>query len=183
MSGKETVVIASLAGAGLVLLIVVVMGTSALKHPQSDTSQAWKQDEIEATYVGCQIKEIDKTHTSLTLTYDLKNNSHADYRLADGPDVIILSRLESNGSLSQEEPMRLAYPVFLPAGQHARMAIEITRAFAWPSESDPKYIDKIRDFVRQRLKDASEFVVFDEARHRRLELPGAWQDLLDARER
>jgi hypothetical protein len=175
-------VIASSVGAGLVLLIVVV-GASALKHARSDASKPWKKDEIEATYIGCQIKEIDKTHTSLTLTYDLMNNSDTDYRLADGPDVIILSKLESNGSLSQEEPMRLSYPVFVPAGQHARMAIETTRSFAWPSESDPKYIDKLRDFVRQRLKDASEFVVFDEAEHRRLELPGAWQDLLAMRER
>lgn len=175
-------VIASWAGAGLVLLIVVLVGASALKRPQSDAAKPWKQDEIEATYVGCQLKQIDKTHASLTLTYDLKNDSDTDYRLGDGPEVIILSKLESNGSLSQEKPMRLAYPVFLPAGQHARMAIETTGAFAWPSENDPKYIDKFRDFVRQRLKDASEFVVFDEDQHRQVELPGAWQELLDAKE-
>jgi len=40
--------------------------------------------------------------------------------------------LKSGGSLSQQEPLRLSYPFFLPAKQHARLAIEMTQAFTWP---------------------------------------------------
>jgi hypothetical protein len=163
------------------LIGVVVVG-SVLKRQRGDASKSLRQEQIEATYVGCQFREVDKAHSTLTVTYDLKNNSNLDYRLADGPDLVIMSKLAADGSLSQEEPARLGYPVFLPAGQRARLAIEITRTFAWPAENDPKYVGKLRDFVKQRLKDVGEFVVFDEARHLQIELPGVWQELQDTTE-
>ena len=93
--------------------------------------------------------------------------------------MVILSRLKSDGSYSQEEPIRLAYPVFLPARQHARLAIEITQPFAWPAEGDSGYLDKIRNFVKQRLENVGEFVLFDETNHWQLELPSGWEQLQD----
>jgi hypothetical protein len=177
VSRKNSLVVVISVGAGLLLLIAVAVAGSVLKRPHGDVSKSWKQEQIETTYVGCQFREVDKAHSSLTLTYDLKNNSNLDYRLADGPDVVVMSKLQSNGSLSQEEPMHLSYPVFLPAGQRARLAIEITRNFAWPTENDRAYADKLKDFVKQRLKDVGEFVVFDGVHHLQIELPGAWQEL------
>lgn len=177
MSRRNSLIVVSSAAALLLLLIAVAVAGSVLKRPHGDASKSWKQESIEATYVGCQFREVDKTHSSITVTYDLKNNSNQDYRLTDGPDVVIMSKLQSDGSLSQEEPARLSYPVFVPAGQRARLAIEITRSFAWPSQNDPQYVDKLRDFVKQRLKDVGKFVVFDEARHLQIELPAAWQEL------
>jgi hypothetical protein len=82
--------------------------------------------------------------------------------------------------LSQEEPVRLSYPVFVPARQSARIAVEVTQPFAWPREDDPAYVSKLRDFVKERLANAEEFVVFDEASHCRVELPSAWEELQDA---
>jgi hypothetical protein len=182
VSRKNSIVIASSAGAVLLLLIAVAVGGSVLKRPHRDASRSWEQEQIEAAYVGCQFREVDRAHATLTVTYDLKNNSNLDYRLADGPDVVIMSKLQSDGSLSQEERVHLSYPVFLPAGQRARLAIEITRNFPWPAENDPQYADKLRDFVGQRLKDVGEFVVFDGARHLQIELPGAWQELQNTAE-
>lgn len=183
MSRKNLLVIASLAAAGLIVLITVAVGGSVLKRPRGDASKSWKQESIEATYVGCQFQEVDKTHSSLTVTYDRKNNSNQDYRLADGADVVIMSKLQSDGSLSQEEPAHLGYPVFVPVGQRARLAIEISRNFAWPAENDPEYADKLKDFVKQRLKDVGQFVVFDEAHHLQIELPAAWQELQNTTEK
>lgn len=183
MSRRNSLVIASVAAAVLLLLIAVAVGGSVLGLLRGDTSTSLKQEQIEATYVGCQFRELDKAHSLLTVTYDLKNNSNLDYRLAEGPDVVIMSKLASDGSLSQEEPARLGYPVFLPAGQRARLAIQITRAFAWPAENDPEYADKLKDFVKQRLKDVGEFVVFDAARHLQIELPGVWRELQSTTEK
>lgn len=177
MSRNEKLALSGLSGAALLLLLVFIFARSKPNLPPSDTPKAWRQEGIEATYVGAQLKEVDKTHSSLILSYDLKNNSDGDYRLTDGPDVLIMSRLKSNGSLSQEEPVHLSYPVFLPAGQRARLAIEIARAFAWPAEGDREYDNKLRDFVKERLKNVGEFVVFDGPHHNQLELPGAWQEL------
>jgi hypothetical protein len=182
VSRKNSLVIAFSAAAGLLLLIAVAVAGSVLKHPHGDSSKSWSQEQIEATYVGCQFREVDRTRSALTVTYDLKNNSSLDYRLAEGPDVVVMSKLQSNGSLSQEEPMRLGYPVFLPAGQRARLAIEITRNFAWPAENDPEYADKLKDFVKQRLQGVGEFVVFDRAHHLQIELPGAWQQIQNTTE-
>jgi hypothetical protein len=149
------------------------------KHSPRQEPPAWSQGTIRASYVGSQLKEIDKTRSSLMISYDLENDSDSDYRLTDGPGVIILSRLKSDGSYSQEQPVRLGYPVFVPAKQHARLAIEITQPFTWPAESDPAYLDKMRDFVRRRLEDVGEFVLFDDANHRQLELPSGWAQLQD----
>jgi hypothetical protein len=91
--------------------------------------------------------------------------------------VIILSKLKSDGSYSQEQPVRLAYPVFLPARQHARLAVEITEAFNWPAEQDAGYLEKMRSFVKQRLDNVGEFVLFDQDNHWQLELPSGWEQL------
>jgi hypothetical protein len=182
VSKKNFLVIAFSVAAGLLLLIAVAVGGSVLKSPHRDASESWNPEKIEATYVGCQFREVDRMHSSLTVTYDLKNNSNLDYRLAEGPDLVVMTKLQSNGSLSQEEPARLGYPVFLPAGQRARLAVEITRNFAWPAENDPQYGDKLKDFVKQRLQGVGEFVVFDGAHHLQIELPGAWLEIQNTTE-
>lgn len=143
---------------------------------------AWSQGTINAGYLGSQLREIDKTRASLVISYDLENTTDSDYRLTDGPNVVILSRLKSDGSYSQDQPIRLSYPVFLPARQHARLAVEITEPFDWPSDADSSSIDKLRDFVKQRLQNVGEFVLFDEANHRQLELPSGWDQLAEMSE-
>jgi len=163
--------------AGLVLLIIFMTNAKAFKNWPSETSSSWHPQAIKATYVASQLKETDKTHCTLTLSYDLENNTDSDYRLDDGRELVIQSRLKSDGSLSQQEPIQLSFPVFLPAKRHARLAIEMTERFAWPLEGDPAYIDKLREFVRQRLANVREFVLFDRARRYEVKLPGAWQEL------
>ncbi len=180
MHKRNFVVIASLAGAGFILLVIFMTATGTFKTRHADTSKSWNQEAIKATYVGTQLKETDKAHSTLLLSYDLENNTDSDYRFDDGPGVVILSRLKADGSLSQQEPIRLSYPVFLPTKQHARLAIEITERFAWPPQEDPAYIDKLREFVKQRLANVGEFVLFDQANHAQVKLPEEWQELQEA---
>jgi len=180
VSKKNFFIIFSLAGAGLVLLIMFMTGAAAFKGRRSGTFESWNREAIKATYVASQLKETDKAHSTLTLTYDLENNTDSDYHLDTGPDVVIQSRLKSGGSLSQQEPLRLSYPVFLPPKQHARLAIEMTQPFAWPPDEDPAYVDKLRAFVKERLANVGEFVLFDQASRAEVRLPGAWQGLQEA---
>ena len=180
MHKRNILVIASLAGGGLVLLAIFITGAGAFKNHRAETAKSWDREAIKATYVGTQLKQTDKVHSTLVLSYDLKNNTDSDYRLDDGPGVVILSRLKADGSLSQQEPIRLSYPVFLPTRQHARLAIEITEPFAWPLQEDPTYIDKLREFVKQRLANVGEFVLFDQADHAQVTLPDEWQELQEA---
>jgi hypothetical protein len=179
VSRKGKLLAASLAGTVLLLLMGVTFFIPSRLRLHRDRPEPWNQDGVEATYVGSQIKEVDKTHSSLVLSYDLKNSSDLDYRLTDRSGVLILSRLKSDGSFSQEQPFRLSYPVFVPARERAHLAIEIEQPFAWPAQGDPALSDKLRDFVRRRLANVEEFVVFDEVNHRQLKLPSAWQQLQD----
>lgn len=164
---------------GLVLVTFFLTHATAFKGSPDTSNKSWNREAIRAAYVASQLREMDKTHCTLTLSYDLENNTDSDYRLDAGPGIVILSRLEADGSLSQQEPVRLSYPVFLPAKQHARLAIEITQPFAWPPEDNPAYIDKLREFVKQRLANVQEFVLFDQSSRTEVKLPGVWQQLQD----
>jgi len=178
VSKRSFYAIACSAAVGLILVIFFLTRPAALKSPSGDTAnKSWNREAIGATYVATQLREMDKTHSTLTLSYDLENNTDSDFRLDAGPGIVVLSRLEADGSLSQQEPVRLSYPVFLPARQHARLAIEITQPFAWPSEDNPAYIDKLREFVKQRLANVQEFVLFDQSSRTEVKLPGVWQQL------
>ncbi|PYT76976.1 MAG: hypothetical protein DMG40_24950 [Acidobacteria bacterium] len=148
----------------------------ASKRQPGEAPKAWNHEGIKASFMGAQLREVDKTRASLILSYDLKNFTEADYRLPDSRNVVIMSRQKSDGSLSQEEPIRMSYPVFLPAGQHTHLGIEISQNFAWPRE-DSHHEERLKEFVRQRLAGVGGFVLFDEADHLQIELPAAWPEL------
>jgi len=177
VSRKQWLVVASLAGA-LLLLAILTLGAPIFKKLPKETRTGWNREGIKAAYVATQLREVDNAHSSLILSYDLRNLTDLDYRLSDGTGVVIMSRLKGDGSLSQEESIHLSYPVFLPAKQRARLAIEIPRAFAWPRE-DSRYEEKLKEFVKQRLGDVRGFVLFDEASHCQIDLPAAWPELKD----
>lgn len=177
MSWKDALWVVGSAGVTLLGIGLYAGNGFVLKRSARQQPLAWSQGTISAGYIGSQLREIDKTRASLVISYDLENNSDSDYRLSDGPSLVILSRLKSDGSYSQDQPVRLSYPVFLPARQHARLAVEITQPFNWPSDADSGSIEKLRSFVRQRLQNVGEFVLFDEANHRQLKLPSGWDQL------
>ena len=179
MSRKEWLTIAGSAGAGLFLVIILKLSVPLLKHAPNEVAKGWNREGIKATYMAAQLREVDKTHSALVLSYDLSNFTDLDFRLAEGSGVVIMSRLNSNGSLSQEEPIRLGYPVFLPAKQRARVTIEISQPFAWPVRDDARYEEKLKEFVKQRLAGVQGFVLFDEGSHNQIDLPAAWPELQD----
>jgi hypothetical protein len=175
--GKKALVIGVSAGAGLFLVLLMILSGAAFKSSPVKPLGSWNQSAIKATYVGSQLRQIDKTLAGLFLSYDLDNNTDRDYRLADAPGVVIMSRLKSDHSLSQEELIRLSYPAFLPANQRVRIAIEISYPFVWPAPGDPALEKKLKDFVKQRLAQVEEFVLFDEVNRCEVELPSIWQEL------
>lgn len=137
----------------------------------------WNSSAISATYVAAQLRELSPDQAALFLAYDVKNETSTDYHLADGPGISIMSRLEPDGSLSSQEQMHLSYATLIPAGQRARISIEITHAFNWPAENDPQAQQKLKTFVNQRVASVRELVLFDQADRLQVSLPGGWQQL------
>jgi hypothetical protein len=180
VSKKQWLVIAGSAGIVFLLTIWAFAGTSLKRQPK-EAAKTWNSDGIKAVYMAAQLRQVDKTHAKLILSYDLQNLSDVDYRLTEGSGVVIMSRLKSDGSLSQEQPVRLSYPVFLPSNQRAHMAIEITRDFSWPRD-DSHHDEKLKEFVRQALAGVRGFVLFDENSHCQIDLPPAWPNLQETDE-
>src|SRR5580700_8833800 len=97
-------------------------------------SQPWNSGAITATYEGTQLLEIDPNNARLQLSYELQNNTDTDYRLADGPGVVVMSRMVNDGGLSSQDDVRLAFPTFLPARQRVRATLNLPRQFKWPAK-------------------------------------------------
>lgn len=173
---KRLAVIGVSAGVGLALTIALLLGFFPW-YQSRGKAKPWNSNAIKATYVGSQLRKIDKSNAGLLFYYDLENNTDSDYRFSDGPHVVIMSRLMSNNSLSSEQDVKLDYPVFLPARQRARIALGISHLFNWPAQTDPAFEDKFKDFVKQRVADVEAFVLFDETNRCQIEFPRGWQDL------
>ncbi len=139
--------------------------------------RAWKSSGLAATYAGTELREVDGANAALFVYYEVANKTHLDYHLADTPRFPVMSRLASDGTLSSQDDVRLGYPTFLPAGQKARVALELRHPFAWPAGNDPQLQDKVRAFVNERLVPINEFVLFDQDARVQIEFPRGWQEL------
>ena len=165
---------------GVLGCLLVLLGTSVAWNFYGNDLHAqcsWNSKAVTATYAGAQLRELDSQNAALFLAYDLHNNSGSDFRLADGPGVAIMSRLLLDGNLSAQEPAQLGIPSLVPAGQQARISVEIRHAFPWPEEKDPELQQKLKAFVNERVGAVQEFVLFDEADRIQVNLPGHWQQL------
>ena len=181
----KTLVIFSLVVACLLVLVVFVLPRTPPNEPvqtPAAVAPVWNSSAIQSSFAGVQVKEVDATHAALIFSYDLDNNTDTDYRLAKGPATVVMTRLKSSGSVSSAEPVELDSSVFLPARNRTRIAVEITRNFNWPTglpgaQIGPVNQEKFRSLVAQEVANLSGFVVFDQATHFQIELPGGWQEL------
>jgi len=123
------------------------------------------------------VREVDTTHAAVVFLYDLDNRTDSDYRLTKGPDVVVMSRLKTTDSLSSDEPADIESSAFLPAGNRARVAIEVLQPFAWPSQKDAAADRNFRDLVAGRVADLRAFVIFDQAARYQIELPAVLPEL------
>jgi hypothetical protein len=179
----KTLIVFSILVACLLVLVVFVLprtptNESAEKHAPASV---WNSA-IQGSFAGVQVKEVDAGHATLIFSYDLDNNTDTDYQLTKGPSTVVMARLKSSGSVSSAEPIELDNSVFLPARNRARIAVEIRRNFNWPTplagaQMGPVNQEKFRALVAQEVANLSGFVVFDQATHFQIELPGGWQEL------
>ncbi len=168
----------------LALVAIEFFPRSPRQEPAAKATQApaWNSASVRGSFAGLQVHEVDPGHVQLIFYYDLDNESDADYQLTKGPETVVMTRLKSNGSLSSDEPMELDHSVFLPARNRTRISLQTTQVFGWPSgmqagQIGPVNQDKFRTLVTQEVGSVSGFVLFDQAKHIQIELPGGWQEL------
>jgi hypothetical protein len=96
--------------------------------------------------------------------------------------TVVMTRLATSGSVSSDEAVALGNSVFLPARNRTRVTLEMTKNFNWPGQMygtqvGPVNQEKFRALVAQEVGNLSGFVLFDQAAHFQIELPGDWQEL------
>lgn len=172
-------------------IVIAIFGYLIVPRvPQQDATSgapatAWNPAAVHSTLAGIQVREVDPNHAAIVFLYDLDNQTDADYQLAKGSNAIIMTRLKSDGTLVANDALQLDNSVFLPARNRTRISFQETRAFHWPTELAPGHMgpltqDKYRSLVAQEVANLSGFVLFDQAAHYQIELPGAWQDVQPA---
>jgi hypothetical protein len=168
----------------LALIVIQILPRTQRQEPPGKTAQAaaWNSASVRGTFTGVQVHEVDPSHVQLLFFYDLDNGGDSDYRLTKGPGTVVMTRLRSNGSLSSDDSVELDHSVFLPAKNRTRIALQCTQAFDWPAglpagQIGPVTQDKFRALVAQQVGSISGFVLFDQATHIQIELPGGWQEL------
>ncbi|HXN99590.1 MAG TPA: hypothetical protein VN881_10985 [Candidatus Acidoferrales bacterium] len=176
------VTIAFLSAAALLFLVLNPPSKQATVPKQPE---GWNSNAIRSSFEAVQVKEIDPTHAALIFSFDLQNTTDSDYQLSKDRKVLIMGRLKSNGSFKAEDSMEIDNSVFLPAGSRARMALKVIYAFNWPTPMFPGQVgpltqEKFRRFVAGKVDDLQGFLLFDEAAHYQIELPGGWRELQPA---
>jgi hypothetical protein len=159
------------------LLLALIVGRYSRPASTKAAANPWNTHAIEGALSGVRVREVDATHAAVVFLYDLDNRTDTDYRLTKGPDVVVMSRLKTTDSLSSDEPADIESSAFLPAGNRARVAIEVLQPFAWPSQKDAAADRNFRDLVAGRVADLRGFVVFDQAARYQIELPAALPEL------
>ena len=163
---------------GAALLVIGVAPKAPNSAPSSpapvQAASPWNSRAIEGTPVGIRVQEIDPTHAAVVFSYDLQNTTDTDYRLAKGPNIVIMSRLASSGTLSGDEPIALDSAAFVPARNRTRVALEVTHAFNWPGQRTA-YAERTFDqLVMGDVGQITGFVLFDQANRYEIDFPAAW---------
>lgn len=176
------VIIAFLSAAALLFL---VLGRSSKQAVSPRQPEGWNSNAIRSSFEGVQVKEIDPTHAALIFSYDLENTTNSDYHLSNDPEVVIMARLKSNSILKAEDSMQIDNSIFLPARNRARIVLEATYSFNWPTQMYPGQVgpvtqEKFRSFVAGKAADLQGFILFDEVSRYQIELPSGWQELQPA---
>jgi hypothetical protein len=152
-----------------VAVILIVVKFSRAEHSTAPAN-AWNSRAIESTLAGVRVRELDSTHAAVVFFYDLDNRTDTDYRLASGPNVVIMSRLQPSGSLSSDEPLSLDSVAFVPAKNRTRIALEMSHAFDWPAQRDAAAERQVRQFVADQIAGVEGFVLFDQVARYQIEL-------------
>jgi hypothetical protein len=165
--------VAGLLACALLLLLMVIAGRPSRNAPAPAQTPPWDSQAIEGTPAGVRVQEIDPTHAAVIFLYDLNNRTDTDYRLTKGPNIVIMSRLKSGGTLSADEPITLDSTAFVPAGNRTRIALKVSHIFSWPGQNSAYAERTFNQLVAGDITGISGFVLFDQTNRYEIDFPAA----------
>jgi hypothetical protein len=162
------------------LALIALLATYAAARLHGNRTHEWNSVAVESTLAGVRVRELDATHAAVVFSYDLDNRTDTDYRLSSGANVVIMSRLQPNGSLSSDQQVSLDSPAFVPARNRTRIALEMRQPFDWPAQRDAAAERQVRQLVADEVAGLQGFVLFDQSTRYQIELATVSPELQQA---
>jgi hypothetical protein len=135
----------------------------------------WNSQEISASFESIEATGADKR---IAFRYTLRNNTDFDYRIESMKGISLMGKLEEPASLQGNlGEFFFTLPFFLPARERARLEIKSPPGFKGESKpgADQKAThEEIGAFVNKAMGNLNGFVLFDEARHYKIDFPKGW---------
>jgi hypothetical protein len=169
---------------GLACLLLLLMTFTYVKSLfvswEAAHSDPWNSEAIQATFTGLKISQADASDASVIFSYDIKNTTAGDFQLTKGSSVVVMGHLKSDDTLSSNEPVALTSSVLVPAKNHARISLQVTKPFDWPATAGSLADARFRRLIADSVTDTDQFVLFDQNSHYQVNLPGGWPDMEQA---
>jgi hypothetical protein len=174
MTQWKKIGVAALVVCALALLLMMVGQRFGRSNPSVQQTPPWNSLAIRSAPAGIRVQEIDPTHAAVIFLYDLDNKTDSDYQLNKGPNVVIMGRLKSSGTLSADEQIALDSAAFVPARNRTRIALEISHLFSWPAQRGPAAEHDFNQLVAGDVSGVTGFVLFDQTNRYEIDFPAAW---------
>jgi hypothetical protein len=121
---KRLVIASASFGAGFAVLLVLI-GLAVYWH--HTRPKPWNTKALKATFDGIGVEDGTQY---LIFYYVIENTTPSDYRIEDKSKIVLTGRLAEQKALSQDSHyVTTAYPLYIPAGQRVRVAINIPFPF------------------------------------------------------
>lgn len=189
MSDAQTVprwtrlaIICASGGAGFALALALLVGGVQWYTSRPKPPKPWNPSALKATFDSI---DTEGEKNTLVLHYILENETATDYKIEKSGNVVLAVHLERQNALSvvtDENLLRLDWPLIVPAQQ--RIAVSIHVSAAYPGENQPKADatpDEHRDYEKllsvyfaRQAPNIDDFVLVDEVNRYSIDFPKGW---------
>jgi hypothetical protein len=160
-------------GAGFALALATIIGLVGWYHSRPKPPRPWNTNALIAS--GPPGFSVVGDGKSIELSYSLQNTTSIDYKVDSDSQINLLVKT-ADGTLSpplSKESASVALPVFVPAGQKARLILSLVSSDIPQrsgGETDEGYHERVRAYLN-KAADFTSFAIFEEAKRYQINLP------------
>lgn len=177
-TAKKLIFISASAGASFAVVLALTIAAHQWWVSRPKPPLPWNVQAITAGFEGIRATGTDQR---IAFRYTLRNNTDSDYRIESMDGIWLMGKLEHPASLWGNKGgfFKLDLPFFLPAREQARFEIESVLGFKGESKAttgtgeEPTH-KELTAFVNKEMGNLNGFVLFDEARHYKIDFPKGW---------
>jgi hypothetical protein len=169
-------------GAGFAILLILIGGGLLWYSNRPKPPKAWDAHAIVAEY---DYVTTQGDANNIAVYYTLQNNTDFDYEIPSADQIQLAAKLGRENSLSIEksggDALAGDFPVFVPAHGRTRFGLHLRYPYGEKYDSaaseDERYDfgTKLAKYMTTELTNLDGFVVLDQTRRYKIELPSGWK--------